>query len=182
MELPLRRFLGRQYRDAGPFSAACALADIRAIGREPIQRYEVSLRTRGLVKSASGEVEVHEGCTFAVWFPDDYTRRVSPFETVQWIEPRNVWHPNFGPGPGGDIYICVGRIGPRTPLLDLVEQVHEIFGWVNRLPAENDALNHAACQWARAHGDRFPIDARPLRSAPAAIDLDGLELEEVPTP
>ena len=29
--------------------------------------------------------------------------------------------------------------------------------------ASDDALNLAACQYARAHQDEFPLDTRPLR-------------------
>jgi len=182
MEMPVQRFLDRQLQEATRFASGSDLVEIEPIGLPPVQRYLVRLRTRGLVKTAGGAVEQVEGCTFAVWFPNDYTRRVSPYETVQWLAPRHAFHPNIGPGPGGETYICVGRIAPGTTLVDLVEQVHEIFGWVNRLPEEREAMNHDACQWARSHADELPIDTRPLRRNVALFDLSDLEVEEVASP
>jgi hypothetical protein len=181
MDDPTRRFLNRQYEKALEFAAQSDLVEISPIGPPPVQRYAVRLRTRGLVKSPSGAIVPTEGCTFGIWMPNDYLRRVSPFEIVQWDEPRNVFHPNVGPGPGGEIYICLGNIVPSTEVVDLIEQTHEIFGWVNRMTTESKAINHEACQWARSNGDQLPTDARPLRRGIASVDLSDLQVEEIAT-
>ncbi len=178
MELPLARFLERQESLALDFSAVSDLVEIEPITRAPVQRYLVRLGTRGLIKTAAGTIEHHQGCTFAVWFPEDYLRRISPFETVQWIAPQNAFHPNIGPGPGGAAYICLGGVFPGSPLLTIIEQVHEIFSWMNRLPHEKEAMNREACPWARAHGADLPIDSRPLLRSATAVDLSDLVLEE----
>jgi hypothetical protein len=37
---------------------------------------------------------------------------------------------------------------------------------------EDDALNKAACAWAREHQDRFPVDRRPLRRRQLELTVD----------
>jgi hypothetical protein len=57
----------------------------------------------------------------------------------------------------------VGRLVPGTSLVDLLYQVHEIVTYQKVTMREDDALNPAACGWARTHQHLFPIDRRPLR-------------------
>ena len=48
-------------------------------------------------------------------------------------------------------------------------QIHEIVTWQKVTMREDDALNHAACQWARANRARFPVDSRPLKRSGRAV-------------
>jgi hypothetical protein len=36
---------------------------------------------------------------------------------------------------------------------------------------EDDALNRAACQWARQHPERFPVDRRPLKRRAVTLHM-----------
>jgi hypothetical protein len=48
-------------------------------------------------------------------------------------------------------------------LVDLLFQCFEVITYQKVTMREDDALNHAACAWAREHQQRFPIDRRPLK-------------------
>jgi ubiquitin-protein ligase len=85
----------------------------------------------------------------------DYLRRVDP-SVVTLLTPY-VWHPNVS-GPA----ICLGRMRPATPINDLVIQIVEILTYLNYTPIEHDSLNRDACQWARNHTDRFPLERRGI--------------------
>jgi len=124
------------------------------------QRYVVEFRCKGLVRVGDGDGDVIEADRFVVGvrFPSDYLRRVVPMEVLTWLSPRNVWHPNIM-AP----VICVGRLTPGTTLVDIIYQVFEIITYKKATVREDDALNSAACQWARHNMDRFPIDRRPLK-------------------
>jgi hypothetical protein len=43
---------------------------------------------------------------------------------------------------------------------------------------EEDALNSAACQWARQHPDRFPVDGRPQKRRAETFRIDERAAEE----
>jgi hypothetical protein len=104
--------------------------------------------------------------TSSTWFPSDYLRTADPFRVVTWLGPRHVWHPNIAADAPA---ICVGRLVPGTSLVDLIYQVFEIITWNKVTMREDDALNRAACQWARSHRERLRIDRRPLKRR--ALDL-----------
>jgi len=154
-DLVLESFLEAQ------FVAARALAeasDILELWPADTRRYVAHFDCRGLVREA-GQIREREGrFTAGIFFPPDYLRRVEPALVVTWLQPVNIWHPNIAPP-----LICVGRIPPGTPLVDLLHQVYEIITWQRFTPNEYDALNRPACQWARNHPERFPVDNRPLR-------------------
>lgn len=48
-------------------------------------------------------------------------------------------------------------------------QVFDIITWNKVTLREDDALNTAACQWARRHPDRFPVDRRLLKRRRLAL-------------
>ena len=79
---------------------------------------------------------------------------------MTWFGPPNVWHPNIAHAAP---FICVGRLGPGTPLVDLLYQCYEVLTYFRFNPREDDCLNPAACAWARQNADRFPLDDRPLK-------------------
>ena len=86
-----------------------------------------------------------------IWFPADYLRRVEPFEVLTYLGPREVFHPNIK-AP----FICVGRLVPGTPLVDILHQCSEIITYNKVTMREDDALNQDACAWARRRA-RGPV-------------------------
>ena len=121
------------------------------------QRYRVSFRCKGLVKTSAG-VEEADHFEVGVRFPLDYLRRAVPTQVLTWLGPRNVFHPNIS---NRVPFICVGRLAPGTPLSDLLYQCFELISW-QKIKLD-DALNEEACAWARGHRDRLPVDRRPLK-------------------
>ena len=102
--------------------------------------------------------------TLGIWFPPSYLVRAESFVVVKWFEPWTVFHPNIRPP-----LMCVGRIVPGMPLVDLLYQCFEIITYNKVTMREDDALNREACAWARRNVERFPIDRRPLKRR--ALDL-----------
>ncbi len=153
----LRAFLERQYETGMALTASSDLVKIAPIGAAPVQQYLLRFSCNGLVKNGT---RVVEGNRFdvGIWFPCDYLRRADMAEVVTLVWPPNLFHPNVRYP-----FICVGRVGPGTTLVDLAYQLFEIITYHKVTMTERDALNWDACTWARQHRDRFPIDARPLR-------------------
>jgi len=165
-------FLRRQYEDG---RALAAESDLVAIvpgpspGDTPPDHYLIRFTCTGLVKVQDLIVEANDFAV-GIWFPEDYLRMADPFRVLTWFGPRHVWHPNIS---NRAPVICVGRLTPGTGLVDLVYQCWEIITWNKLTMREDDALNPEACQWARAHQGRFPVDQRPLkRRAPAIQATD----------
>jgi hypothetical protein len=131
-------------------------SDLLELLHQGLDRYIAVFRCKGLVCAASGEIVEASEFHVGIWFPSDYCRHANPFQVLTWLYPQNVWHPNIRPP-----LMCVGRIAPATNLCDLLYQCYEIITYCNWAP--HDGLNLAACQWARNHQDRFPIDRRPLK-------------------
>ena len=155
----MHAFLERQREDA---AALCRDSDLVAIaphGTRP-DRFLVHFSCTGLVQAPSGAIVEAAGFFVGIAFPPDYLRRVEPFRVVTWLGPSGIWHPNIAPG---GLAICVGHLTPGTSLVDLVYQCWEIVTWNKVTMREDDALNQAACEWARHHQDRFPVDRRPLK-------------------
>lgn len=48
-------------------------------------------------------------------------------------------------------------------LVDILYQLYEVIGWLKVTVDERDALDFAACEWARGHRDRYPLERRPLK-------------------
>jgi hypothetical protein len=71
-----------------------------------------------------------------------------------------VFHPNISDKLP---FICVGKLAPNTPLVDILYQCFEIITYNKVTMREDDALNMQACVWARENQHRFPIDRRPLK-------------------
>ncbi len=152
----LESFLERQYAEASALAAASEILDLWP---QDLQRYLAHFHCRGLVRDAGGHIREHNGpFTVGIFLPADYLRAAEPMTVVTWLHPPEVWHPNIAPP-----VICLGRMPPGTPLVDLLHQVYEIITWQRFTPNEFDALNKAACQWGRQHQERFPVDRRPLK-------------------
>jgi ubiquitin-protein ligase len=80
----------------------------------------------------------------------------------------NTWHPNISRELP---LICIGRLTPGTPLVDILYQVFDILTYQKYNPRESDSLNPQACAFARENHDRFPIDARPLKRRPLNLQV-----------
>lgn len=178
MDHVLAGFLEQQLEQGTALAARSTLLELEQRGGALPDRYVARYACRGLVRTPGGEIVEAEGFSVGIWFPGDYLRTVNPFVSVTYLGAAGGrgFHPNLGPGPDGRDVICVGHLAPSTPLVDILLQCFEIFTWQKVTMREDDALNHDACVWARAHLDRLPIDRRtllgrtlPLPRAAAAV-------------
>jgi hypothetical protein len=164
-----RAFLERQAEEGLALARA---SDILALDCLPTgQHFIAHYACRGLVKEMSGEVREAESFHVGVFFGADYLRAANPFETLTLFGPSNTYHPNVAFGAP---FLCVGRVAPGMPLVDLLYQVYEILTYQKLTPREDDALNKEACRWARANQGRFPIDRRPLKRRPLLVRVERL--------
>jgi hypothetical protein len=145
------------------------LLDYTSLGRVVPWLYRLTFRTRGLVRTQSGEIGRVEEHIVALRFLPDYLRRGDRFEMLALLEPQGAFHPNLRP-PG----ICV-EVRPGESLIEICESLHALFSWRLRQLAETDALNHDACAWGRAHLDQLPTDTRPLFGRALRITLEPAE-------
>lgn len=167
-------FLCKQHEEA---DALVRQSDLVRIVPVTPQHFAATLRCRGLVRKAGGDtVDFHDQFDFGIFFPADYLRRINPAEVVTWFGPRNIFHPNIS-----DRFpvVCVGHLAPGTPLVEIVHQVHEIVTYRKVTMREDDALNLAACQWARRNQHRFPVDARPLKRRSLPLVVENLDAEAI---
>jgi len=156
----LAAFLRAQEAEGMALAAASDLLELEGLGDSPTARYIAHFSCRGLVRDAAGAVEVADHFLVGIEFPQDYLRRVEPMRVLTWLAPRNVLHPNISPVAP---VICVGRLAPGTPLVDILYQVFEMITYRRLTMREDDALNRWACVWARRNRHRFPVDDRPLK-------------------
>jgi len=164
----LEAFLARQEHEGRVLAAQSDLLTLVPIG-SPADRYLIEFRCKGLVEREPGEVVEANRFQVGVCFPSNYLRVANPFRVITWLGPHNVWHPNIS---ATEPVICVGRLEAGTGLVDILYQLFEIISWNKVTMREDDALNVAACQWARRNPHRFPVDRRPLKRRPVAIRVD----------
>jgi ubiquitin-protein ligase len=161
-----QRFMERQRADG---MALAESSDILRLHIPPMAppHFVAEFFCKGLIRDAAGEIKEASRFQVGVWFPNDYLRRADPFEMVRLFTP-GVWHPNVS----ADLpLICTGRITPGTPLVDILFQIFDILTYQKYNPREDDALNKAACSWARDHKDLFPIDRRPLKRRSLSLEV-----------
>ena len=166
----LEAFLARQYEEGMALATASDLLELEPIDGPPPQRYLARFRCKGLVRSPDGEIVETDRFEIGIWFPSDYLRWAEPWQVLTWLGPRQVFHPNISDRLPA---ICVGRLVPGTPLVDLLYQCFEIITYNKVTMREDDALNHAACAWARDNRHRFPIDRRPLKRRALKLTVAG---------
>jgi hypothetical protein len=152
-------FLRQQQKEAMSLSGESDLIRLFPLG-EPPNRYVVHFYCKGLVQLETLEVVEANRFEIGIWFPADYLRTANPFQVITWLSPRHIFHPNIAATAP---VICIGRLTPGTGLVDLIYQVFAIVTWQKATLREDDALNRAACQWARQHPERYPVDNRPLK-------------------
>lgn len=156
-------FIEEQNAKAEALNARSPLVDIQKHGAADEASWILDYSCRGLIRRPDGAIVEANRFKVGVRMPPDYLRCANPYVVVTWLGPRSTWHPNVGPPPGSDqIFICTGHLRPGTPLVDIVIQVFEIITYQLVTMREDDALNHAACRWARANQHLFPIDRRSL--------------------
>ena len=124
----------------------------------------------GLVREGMGEIRVANEFHIGIWFPPDYLRRSDPFEMLRLFTP-GVWHPNVS---REFPVICIGRLTPGTPLVDILYQLFDILTFKKYNPRENDSLNKTACAWARENHDLFPVDRRALKRRPLHLEVKAI--------
>jgi len=162
----LTAFLERQRADGLALAAQSDLVTLVPLPGTPPQRYLLQLRCKGLVRAATGEIAEADRFLLGIWLPDDYLRHADPFRVLTWLEPANVFHPNVRPP-----FVCIGRLTPRTPLVDIVYRAFELVAYRRVTMREDDALDRDACVWARRNRQHFPIDARPLKRRTTALHV-----------
>jgi hypothetical protein len=151
-------FLERQLEEGMSLAAESDVLTLVPIGGLPPQRYVADFRCRGLVRLDSGAIVEAEHFVVGVAMDDDYLRAVDPFRVLTCLAPPAIFHPNV---TANAPFICIGRVTPGTPLVDLLYRCFEVFTY--QRVATHDALNPDACAWARSNMHRFPIDDRPLK-------------------
>ena len=164
-----RRFMQRQVEEGMDLARASDILRLRSLPISP-SHFVAEFHCKGLVRDANGEICEAEHFEVGVWFPDDYLRRADPFEMLRIFTPR-VFHPNVSEEFP---LICVGHITPGTPLADLLYRCYDVLTYQKFNARENDALNKAACQWARENRQRFPIDGRPLKRSELHLETRAL--------
>ena len=136
----LTAFLLKQLAEG---TALARASDIVRLQPEPgpaPQRYLAEFRCKTLTAGPNGSVVPGNGCGVGIWFQDDYLRRAEVPEVVTLLGPVNLFHANIS-----FPFICVGRLKPGTPLVDLLYQIFEIVTYQKITMNERNALNFAAC-------------------------------------
>jgi len=162
-------FLVRQHDEGVTLAKASDLLELFPLGGSPPTHYVARLRCKGLIQVRPGVVAEANCFEAGIWFPPYYLRRADAFQVVTWLAPQNIWHPNVSDRAP---FICVGKLSPGTPLVDLLCQVFEIVTYNKVTMREDDALNKEACAWARKNQGRFPIDRRPLKRRALALEVN----------
>ena len=153
-----RSFLERNCERGLALARDSDVLDLTPIG-DPPQRYLARYRCRGLIRDRGGTIveadgEFHVG----IWFHDDYLSAVSAPRLLTWLAPLSIFHSNIRPP-----LICL-YITPGTDLISILHLCFELTTWQKY--RTDDGLDGEACQWARNHLDRLPIDPRPLKRRP----------------
>ena len=154
----LSSFLERSHDEAMALAASSDLLDLEPLAGTPPMRFIAHFKCRSLVYRDN---TVQEAEQFAVGFsfPRDYLRSApQPLRMITWLGPHDIHHPNIlGP------FICVGKLAQGVGLVELLYQTFELITFQRVTMREDDALNAAACAWARQHVEELPIDTRPLK-------------------
>src|SRR5438445_7635703 len=131
-------FLERQVDEGMALAAASDLLDRAPVDGRSRQQYLAGFGCKGLVQTDSGEIVEADRFLVGIWFPDQYLREADPFRVLTWLAPQNVYHPNISDRAP---FICVGRLAPGTPLVEVLYRVFEIITFNRVTMREDDALN-----------------------------------------
>ena len=166
----LTAFLARQREEGMRLAGDSDCLRLVPIGGAAPDRYLADFRCTGLVQAESGEIVEADRFLLGIWFPDHYLREADPFQVLTCLAPPRIFHPNVSRDAP---FICIGRVAPGTPLVDLLYRCFEVLTYRKVTMREQDALNRDACAWARRNQHRFPVDDRPLKRG-ADFRLDTL--------
>ena len=141
--------------DAVRLGGESDLIDVLPLGPRTVA---VFFRCKGMVQHPDGSVAEAERFVVEIHLGEDH-QRTKPAPTVmRLVHPSACFAPNIAPP-----LMCGGDLWRGISIVDLIYQAYELISWQNTSIREDDALNHAACQWARSHPDAYPIDTRPLK-------------------
>ncbi|MCK5406366.1 MAG: hypothetical protein KAJ37_02875 [Candidatus Krumholzibacteria bacterium] len=169
----LSSFLEEQEIEAARLASVSDLVDVEPIGRRPYQKYIIHFACRTLA-SIGGDIAEVESAGVGFLFKSDYWQRANTFEMVRLLWPREIFLPN-----ANSPFFCPGNVAPGVSLVDYIYQSYEVLSGQKVQMREDDALNGAACAWARRHPSRFPIDDRPLTGRRLAYRIkDARDTEE----
>jgi ubiquitin-protein ligase len=160
-------FMRRQYVEGMALASSSDLLRLHIPPTSP-PHFVAEFHCDGLVRVGDGEIRRASEFHVGIWFPPDYLRRADGFEMLRMFTP-NVWHPNVS-----RIHplICIGKLAPGTPFVDIIYQIFEILTFVKL--NTKDSLNKDACSWAREHSNEFPIDRRPLKRRALNLEVTPL--------
>ena len=172
----LAAFLARQYEDGMALAGESDLLELMPLGAPPVRRYVARFHCTGLCRSPEGEIGEMHTAQVGIYFPDDYLRRIDPYQILVWLGPPDVWHPNIS---NRAPLVCLGRLGPGTRLVEILYQLYEVISYQRY--ASHDALNLEAAAWARQNQDRFPVDARPLKRRAVQFNIKAAPADGAPS-
>ncbi|HNR29385.1 MAG TPA: hypothetical protein PKI11_00715 [Candidatus Hydrogenedentes bacterium] len=169
LDYQTRSFLERNLVAAMELADQSDILELKPFAGDPVRKYIARFHARGLVRDpVTGEIGEAPFCDVGIWFPDDYLQRCTPFEVLTWLCPPHAWHPQIR-AP----FICPGRLGEGTQLVDILYQCYDI--WTYQKVNWGDALNHEAAAWGRRCLDRLPVDKRPLKRRRVAVNVRAAE-------
>ena len=154
----LNGFLEHSRDEAMALAASSDLLDLEVLDGTPPRRFIAHFTCTGLVYRGNA-VQKAERFAVGYSFPLDYLLcKPQPLHFITWLGPHDVHHPNAR-AP----FLCIGDIKAGDSLADLLYRTFDLITYQSVTTREDDALNPAACVWARQHMDAFPIDPRPLK-------------------
>lgn len=162
------KFLERQLQLGMQLAHESDLLDLFPAQEDLPSKYLAHFKCRGLVWTKDQEAVEVDSFLVHIRFPRTYLQ-IPNQRVVNWVRPREIWHPNIF-GPAG--HICLGNFGPGTPLDEILEQCFRVITYQKLTMREDDALNADACVWARRNQHRFPVDPRPMRRQSRTIKAE----------
>lgn len=166
-------FLKQQFEEGMALAEDSELLQLVPLDGPVPQHYVAEFHCTGLVLLSNGEVQQANRFQTGIFFPTDYLRRAEPEKVLTWLGPSNIFHPNIRAWGQVEIgVICLGRLAPGTPLVELCYRISEIISYQRVTMREDDAVNPAACVWARQNQSRFPLDRRPLKRRQVGLDVE----------
>ena len=161
----LEGFLERQHEEGMALARQSDILELTALDGPLPQHYVATFHCNGLVQAGDGAIEGSNRFIVGYYFSPDHLRIVDPSQAAVLFEPVRTWHPNIR-----SPFVCLGHIAPATPLVDLIYRSFELITYTKCTMREDNALNREACVWARNNQARFPLDRRPLKRRPIAIE------------
>lgn len=151
-------FLMHQHEEVMDLARSSDQLELIPLDGPPPQHYVAEFRCTGLVRAPGGEIVEADRFAIGLWMPDNYLSEVDPFKVATFLGPIEAFHPQIRPP-----WICLGRLIPGMSLREILFQAWEVITWRKVTMREDDALNAAACAWARQNTHRFPTDQRALK-------------------